>query len=133
MSDKQNILTFFFIQQFSKPHHIRSMKRFVKLAFILSHVIILLATLHQEYPTISKLDCSPSHIIHRVTYLLCDIQYVGQTSKILRARFCSHRNTLKNQDKPNTLIKHQDNYLDDRFSDLFNSSPIEKKSQSSLK
>ncbi len=51
---------------------------------------------------------------------------------MLRERFCSHHNALKNQDQYNALVKHIDkyhgwhNYPDDRFSDLLNLTPIEK-------
>ncbi len=51
---------------------------------------------------------------------------------MLRERFCSHRNALKKQDQSNALVKHIDeyhgwhNYPDDRFSDLFNFTPIQK-------
>ena len=85
----------------------------------------------QEYPIISKLDCSSSNIILAGNLpLICDRQYAGQTSKTLRERFCSHRNGLEQQDQSNALVKHFDkdhgwhNYPDDRFSDLFNLTPM---------
>ncbi len=67
-----------------------------------------------------------------VTCFLCDRQCVGQTCKMPRGRFCSHCNTLKHQDQSNALVKHFDkyhtwrNYPDERFSDFFYFTPIEK-------
>ena len=53
----------------------------------------------------SSLSCDSTGLVYLITCAECDVQYVGQTSRSLKARFREHRNSvLKNENS--FLYKH---------------------------
>ena len=44
----------------------------------------------------SSMDCTTANVVYLISCRKCGVQYVGETSQLLRKRFGNHRNRLKN-------------------------------------
>ena len=44
----------------------------------------------------SSMDCTTSNVVYLISCRRCGVQYIGETSQLIRKRFANHKNRLKN-------------------------------------
>ena len=66
-----------------------------------------------SYPINSNLGCSADNMVYLISCLCCPMQYVGQTERALRYRFCEHRRAMIRRDDSNAVAKHFIHYHPD--------------------